>query len=255
MAIENKIPQEDQLFDDTFALDAPLSEIYLDVLRRAPFHDEPIPEPWPVYAADEKVYAPEYGISIKPDTFHQAADFGDTPQDMIETANAHYQQLRQIGMKVVGHTFEAIEKDTDDFQTHGQYPTILVGAKYLSRSRQNDQPVKYGDDAGGPFSDVMIDALGLTGDKLEEILINPIRQYLEWCKETNQPYVLTNLSALFSYVYQARQQTLGLQEVTSRMGRVHFDGNWAPVGNLWSATRSFEHFVKDVTGKEVELPV
>src|SRR5438445_12515216 len=96
--LEVKIPPADSLFDDALPIEASLAEIYLEELRRA--SNEELPEPIPVFTIPHgasKVYVPQYGMWVRPETFHQAFDFGVSPREAVDMAAAHHERLRELG--------------------------------------------------------------------------------------------------------------------------------------------------------------
>lgn len=290
--IEHKIPQDDQLFDDKFDfLDgASLADLYLESLRKASeqHHDGSVTRPYPIWRARGGMYIPEYGMSIAPEAYHPATDLDQaTPEQIIDTAKSHYDKLREFGMKVVGHVFEPIDPGSDDFETHPDYPTILVGVKHLTKSRLNDRVEDKSDgisperlaelesaakqlgisaptaeeyrearlDIGNERYLDLEDAeqRGFTTEEYQEMLLNPIRSYLEWCKESGQTYMHTGLSRLSAYLYQRRQHALGIWQPTSLMNRTSFEGNFVPVGALYTEAEEFGRFTLELTGKEEKL--
>lgn len=259
MSIESRVPPQDDLFEDELNLgDTSLSELYLDALASSFARSgEEMPRPWPVYAARGDVYVHEYGITIKPETFHQAADFGDKAKDIIGVATEHHERLRELGIKVVGHAFEPVSTRDRAFQTHlKKYPTILVGTKYLAKGvRESDRVEGEGEDSevGGTLT--RFEEFGLTVDDLKTGFLDHIKEYYLWCKSSRQDYVLSDLNDLFSYLYHRRQDAIALQKVSTDMGRIHFPGDLAPVGNLWGRARSFEKFYESITGEATELPI
>jgi hypothetical protein len=245
----------DAFFTDTFDLGASLPEIYRDEMYivQCESGEEPV-VPFPLYAAHHKLYVPEQAIYIKPEAFHHAYDMsGGTPtvitDAVIETATAHYEQLRGFGMKVVGHLFEPVPESFEGLQTNSRYPTTMVATKFQVRERsagvtaQMDDPMSrviYQEVAdrtfGRTLSEEAIKDLGLTSEDLEEAIIAPVREYYAWCKAEGEEYVLTSLelSQIHNYAYHPVGH-IGLTEVTSSLGSVE-------LGNLSSSEQRFQHF-------------
>jgi hypothetical protein len=268
---ESKIPANDELFEDSFDFleGTSLADLYLEELRRLSerHYDGIVTRPYPIWRARGEVLALEYGISITPEAYHPAIDLTqETPQQITETAHSHYERLRELGMPVVGHLFEPINESQGDFELHPQYPTILVGTKYPTNRRPNDKPENDEQGAGSKFVYDLDRAveLGFDVEEAEEKLLSPVRAYLQWCKESDQPYMHTGLGdfvpdtdfvSLSAYLYHARQQVLGIGKLTTKMEPTSYEGNWVPVGHLSREAEKFTRLAKHLTGREENLDI
>jgi hypothetical protein len=237
MAAETNLNK--QLFDDSFLFrPQDLSKLYLEHLQdqEPDGHDDA--GRYHPYALSNKSFLRDVEVSVYPETFHQAVDMEEASAEaIIETAKLHYQQIRQLGMKVVGHLFGVVEHDSDHFVSHSYYPTILSGAKYLRP--YTDASRKMLDlEIGGTLNEHTIEKHNLS-NKLLRQLLEPVQAYYNWCQSSNQPYVLSQLNYLHSFVYFAPTKTIGLQTVETRMGSVE-------LGNLDARRRDFKHFAKSI---------
>lgn len=268
MTAENKIPENDQLFDDNFDFleGASLAELYLEGLHRISerHNDGSVTRPYPIWRVPEnrgEMLVDEYGITIRPQAYHRAIDLDKAkPDQIVETAHNHYEQLRQLGMPVVGHMFEPISKRSRDFEIDRRYPTILAAAKLLSDERVSDQPENPVEGERQYIgAERLIDAdgigrLGLTAEEYEEKLIGPVRAYLKWCEESGQTYMHSDVVDIDAYMYQERQRVLGLRRPSTLMQRTTYEGDFmVPVGSLYMAAQEFGDFTKKLTGKEEKL--
>lgn len=243
----------DAFFTDSFDLGASLSELYENEIHRLEQQAGEDPSsPIPIYAMrGGKAYIVEQGIWIRPDTFHQAYDLGGDTEEVVETATAHYAQLREFGMKVVGHLFEPVEEDFEGFQTHPKYPTILVGGKSrIEKEPINPMQLTAGEDSraryreaadrahGRTLSQEAIEELGVTQEDLENAILSPLREYYAWCKAKGEAYVLSSLDvhSIHNYIRHPLGY-IGLTEVSTTMGSVE-------LGNLRSSEQNFKHFAK-----------
>jgi hypothetical protein len=236
MAAEHKLLRHDQLFDDGFPFEETLTEVYFTALQNKIPEGHDNEGRYHAYAAADKIFVAEYGVYVSPETFHQAFDLDKaTPEAVITTAERHYKQLRDIGIKVVGHAFEPIN-DTEHFALHPKYPTILAGAKYIHSARPTDRP-KDSQDIGGSLTSHEIGTLDI-----DKILLEPLREYFEWCQKSNQEYVLSQLNYLSSYIYHVSTGSTGLQSIESSLGSVEH-------GSLRTQLQDFEDFARQLKTK------
>jgi hypothetical protein len=225
------------LFEDSFPFgpDA-LPEMYLEQLQESVPDGHDASRRYHLYATSKQMFLRKHGLLITPETFHQAVDVDEaTPEDLIETAGAHYKRIRQMGIKVVGHMFGVIDPNSEKYISHAYYPTILTGAKLLLPDSETGTK-KLGPNIGGTLNDTTIEKYKIA-DRLQKKLLEPIKAYYDWCQTTNQPYVLQQLNYLHSYVYFAPTQTIGLQAIETSMGS-------AELGNLDTRRRDFDNFAK-----------
>jgi hypothetical protein len=236
MAAEHKLLRQDQLFENDLPFEEPLTEAYVKTLQQQIPEGHDAQGRYHVYAAAEKTFMSEYGVYVSPETFHQAVDSEEaTPEAIIATAEHHYERLRNIGLKVVGHAFEPIN-DTEHFVLHPAYPTIIAGAKYIHSARPTDRQ-KGSQDMGGSLTSHEIGTLDI-----EKILLEPIREYFEWCQTGNQEYVLCQLNYLNSYIYHVGTGSIALQAIESSLASVEH-------GSLRTQLQDFEDFARQLKTK------
>ena len=266
MAIENRIPADDRVFDDNFDFleGASLADLYVADLQGGNDAAElSAPRPYPIWRSRYKAYAWDYGIEITPETYHPAVDLDNlSGAEIGEMAHDHYKKMRELGLKVVGHMFEPIDEKSEMYELHPKYPTILVAKKYPTQRRATDRPDGMPENAikGYNFSDIVggrIDflaefgELNLSADDYDEMAVKPLDAYISWCKESDQPYMHTSAISLPAYFYHMPQRSLLLQEISTMMGKTNYEGNFVPAGAFWTAEQSMawlHKYILELTG-------
>lgn len=255
MSTENQIPPDDNVLEDSFNLDGvSLADIWLEHIHKTydeiaeerNLQIEPItafapPRTDALLSISDRWYDHDRGIWILPETYHPAFALGvETADEVIETAITHHRKLRSLGMKLVGHMFEAINKDDTRFISHPQYKTIIAAGKYATRRRPSDVP-QSDDDwlAARKLSSDFIEELELTDADLRESLLKPTEAYYDWCEDSDQAYVICGLDDFSSYVYHPADSAIVFEKISSKMGSVE-------EGNLYFARKRHDHFINQV---------
>lgn len=124
-----------------------------------------IGSPEATYIHDEKVRIERYWPS------HPQCVDGHNASTEAEIADSHYRKLQQLGLKVVSCAFEAASMTA-------YAPSIYQRYKYIFAASQIIPESSY------------LDLGEIPAEKRESDVFVPFERYLQWCEDTEQPYVL-----------------------------------------------------------------
>jgi hypothetical protein len=114
----------------------------------------------------------------------------------LETTQRHLTRLRQLGMSVVSHAFELNDEPVvaDDDE-------VIIGyaaTTYVTHCYPINQPR----------------ALRLANDqKIARFVTQPLERYLDWCKETKEPYFLADIIDPWQYGVHGTSRTVFLFDI------------------------------------------
>jgi hypothetical protein len=132
--------------------------------------------------------------------FSEEIDINTTQeaQTIVDTVRTHFEQLQRFGLCVISYATELDPSADFSMDADPNAPVGYSATMYVEHSFQLDEPVI---------------AEGLATKKVQQLVANPIREYMLWCRETGSPYMLSDIHDTSQYAWQQSSGIVFLPDV------------------------------------------